>query len=823
MFLESFLQDVRIGLRVLIKERAFCLLAVAVLGVGISAVATQFSIVDGTLLRGLPFHDSTQLVDVQLRDPSLPVGTGSGATPPDYLDFVAGQTTFQGLAAYLTGSTIDLTVSGAPRRYTGSYITDNFMGLLGVKPALGRDFGPADGRPGAAKVVILGHAVWQRDFGGDPDIAGKPVRLNGESATIIGVMPPGFEFPVTEELWVPLFAQFPPLPRGDLRTIPVSILGRLKPGVSLVAARDEFNGLAAAIAAANPKSNRTLTQAQIEPFIHNFVGQQVRQVLYVMLGAVAVVLLIACVNIMNMQLARATLRSKELAVRGALGATRVRLVRQMLTEGLLLAAIGAAVGVALSRWAVDEIGRAVRTATFPIPYWIHFELDAKVLAFVVGTTVFAAVLSSLLPALMASRANASDALKESGRGNTGRLINSSTRLMVIGQIALTCALLILSTLMTRSILNQQSANYGYNGGAVLTARLGLFQASYPTPRARQDFFDKLLRDLRADPAMAGAALTSNFRMTFSGTTQFEIEGEKYAKDNDRQQGAFENVSDGYFSALGIGMLQGREFRMDDSDGRQPVAIVNEEFARKHFPGQSPIGRRLRVFDPVNPAPWRTIVGLVPDTLMQGPFTNARVTGGGFFVPLSAPFPPQFATVIARPRGGPPDALAAALRRDVARVDPDLPIYFVGTPDLLHDQILAQSRIIAVMFTVFGLVGILLASAGLYGVMSFAVNQRHQEFGIRMALGADNRSILSMVMRQGAWQLAIGLVLGLALTLAAAWLGGNSLGAVFFRVNPRDPATYALVALLLSAVAALACWVPARRATRVDPMVALRTD
>jgi predicted permease len=823
MFLETFLQDIRIGLRVLVKERSFCLLAVAVLGIGISAVVTQFSIVDGTLLRGLPFHDGNQLVDVQLRDPSQPIGIGSGASAPDYLDFVAGQSSFQGLTAYLSGSTIDLTVNGAPRRYTGSYVTDNFFGLLGVKPMLGRDFQPGDNRPGAARVTILGHAVWERDFGSDPDIVGKALRVNGASATVVGVMPPGFEFPASEELWVPLFAQFPPLPRGDVRSIPVSIIGRLRAGVAIGQARNECNGLARAMALANPRSNRLLTESQIQPFVYNFVGPQVRSVLYVMLGAVAVVLLIACVNIMNMQLARATLRSKELAVRGALGATRVRLVRQMLTEGLLLAAIGAGVGVVLSRWAIGEIDREIRGATFPIPYWIHFELDGRILAFVVAITMFAAVLSSLLPALMASRANASDVLKESGRGNTGRFINASTRVMVVGQIALTCALLILSALMTKSILNQQTAYYGYDGGAVLTARLGLFQDAYPTGKARQDFFAKALRDLRADPSVASAALTSNFRMTFSSAAQFEVEGRKYAKDSDRQQAAFENVSDGYFSALGIRVLQGREFRMDDSDGRRPVAIVNEEFARKHFAGLSPIGRRIRIYDPVNSTPWRTIVGLVPDTLMQGPFTNAQVVGGGFFVPLAAPFPPQFATVIARPRGGPPDALAAALRRDIARVDPDLPIYFVGTPNLLHDQILAQSRIISSMFTIFGFVGVVLASVGLYGVMSFAVNQRRQEFGIRMALGADHRKILGMVMRQGAWQLAIGLSLGIGATLALAIVGGSSLGNVFFHVNPRDPAIYVLVAALLSAVAGVACWVPARRAAGVDPMAALRTE
>jgi predicted permease len=716
-----------------------------------------------------------------------------------------------------------VTVKGNAQRYTGAYVTDNFFRLLRVRPVLGRDFSPEDNKPGAVRVTIIGHAIWERDFRSDPGVIGETVRMNGRTATIVGVMPAGFQFPSNEELWVPLFNEFPIALRGDPRAINPAVIGRLQPGVTLDQATAEYTALAKGLALENPQTNRTLTEALIQPFITNFVGQQVSQLLFVMLGAVAVVLLIACVNVMNMQLARATLRAKELSIRGALGASRLRLVRQMLTESLLLASIGAVIGVVISRWAVDYLWRSLNSLTFPLPFWIHFDIDGRVLTFTVVATVLAALLSGLVPALLASRANTAEVLKEAGRGNTSRLVNNLTKLLVVGQIALTCTLLILSTLMIRSVVNQQRVSYGYDTTAVLSARMGLFEGDYPTPQSRLAFLKKLLRELRANSQMAAAALSSRLRMTFSltGPVQYEINGVTYKDERDRPTGSTETVSDGYFASLGLRLREGREFDENDDDQRQPVAIVTATFARKHFGTQSALGRQIRLYNPAHPETWRMIVGVAPDTLMQGPFDQQH-DDAGFFVPLAS-LPPTFVTVLLRPQGGSPDLLVEPLRKVLSRLDPNLPLYFIGTPKRMQDEVLAQNRIIASLFSVFGLVAVVLASVGLYGVMAFSVSQRTQEYGIRMALGADARTILRMVMRQGARQLVVGLVLGIAGALGLAALGHSVLTNVFYRVNPYDPLLYSLVGLLLTAVAAVSCFGPAHRATRVDPMMALRTE
>ncbi len=823
MLFENFFQDLRIGARVLFKEKGFCFLGVTVLALGIAGVTTQFSVVDGTILRGLPFPESDRLMSVQFRDPTQPPGVGNGMAAQDLLDIMAQQKSFEGLAGYLGGSTVNVTVNGNALRYTGAYVTDNFFRLLRVAPLMGRDFTPEDNKPGAVRVTIIGHSIWERDFNSDSGVIGKTVRMNGRTATIVGVMPPGFQFPSNEQLWVPLFNEFPIALRGDPQAINPAVFGRLKPHVTLDQAAAEYNGLAKRLALEFPKTNRTFTESLIEPFVVAFIGQQVRQLLFVMLGAVAVVLVIACVNVMNMQFARATLRAKELSIRGALGASRFRLVCQMLTESLLLASLGAVAGVTIARWAVDYLWRSLNSLTFPLPFWIHFELDGRVLAFTVAATVLAAVVSGLLPALLASRANTAGVLKEAGRGNTSRLVTNLTKLLVIGQIALTCTLLVLSTLMIRSVVNQQRVSYGYDTTSVLSARMALFEGDYPTPQSRLAFLENLLRQLRANPEVAAAALSSRLRMTFSltGPQQYEINGATYKDDRDRPTGTTEAVSEGYFSTLGLRLREGREFNENDNDQRQPVAIVTATFAKKHFGNQSALGREIRLYNPTNPAPWRTVIGVAPDTLMQGPFDQQH-DDAGFFVPMAS-VPPAFATVLLRPRGGSPDLLSETLRKELARLDPNLPLYFVGTPKRMLDEILAQNRIIASLFSIFGLVAVVLASVGLYGVMAFSVNQRTQEYGIRMALGADARTILRMVMGQGALQLVIGLALGLGAALALALLGHSVLTNVFYRVNPYDPLVYSLVMLVLTGVAAIACYGPARRATRVDPMIALRAE
>jgi len=831
---ESFLQDVRIGLRVLFKEKSFCFLAVLVLALGIGGATTQFTVVNATVLRGFSFPHPEQLMSIGLIDPQASAqnnnfGLGNIPTAQDYEDLRAAQQSFAQMAGYLSGSTINVTYKNNPQRYTGAYITEDLFKIIGVSPIMGRDFTADDNKPGAEKVAILSHEIWKRDFNGDPNIVGQSVRINGKAATIIGVMPPNFKFPFSEQLWVSLYNEFPPVPRGQLvigaNNAAPAVMGRLKPGVSIDQVNAEFVGLARRLAQDNPKTNSTLTSASVQPLLKAMTGPQLRQQVWGMLGAVILVLLIACVNVMNMQFGRAALRAKEMAIRGALGATRWRIVRQMLTESFLVATFGAVAGVLLAYWAIDMLIRATNSLPFPPPYWIQYRIDGPVLSFTVAITLVATIVSGLVPALVSSKGSAAEIMKEGGRGNSNRLVNIITRVLVVGQIALTAALLIAATLQIKSIRNQVTLNYGYDDSAIYAARMALMEGAYPTQDARRGFFLRAVRALRANAQFESTAMSDRFRMTFAGQGQHEVDGQNYTTDRDRPRGNFESVSDNYFATLGLKILEGRDFTIDDTDAKQPVAIVNTSFARKYYGNESPIGRRVRIYNPGQPQPWRTIVGVVPDTLMQGPFDQQTDTAG-FYMPLLGAEPAtQFCTIIVRPRPGQrADTLGSALSRAVAELDSNLPTYFAGTPAQFHNEILGGNRIIATLFGIFGAVAFVLSAVGLYGVMSFSVTQRTQEFGIRIALGADAARIFRMVMTQGAWQLGVGLILGAGgAALLLGVLAAAALQNILFKVNTLDPIIYFAVAGMLALVAAASCFVPARRATQVDPMVALRYE
>src|SRR5436305_2448946 len=660
MILDSFRQDVRVGLRVLFKEKSFCILAVLVLGLGIGGATTQFTVVNAIVLRGFSFPHPEQLMSVGLIDPKASdqnnnFGLGNIPTAQDYEDLKAAQKSFSMMAGYLSGSTINVTYKNNPQRYTGGYVTEDLFKIIGVSPVIGRDFTAADSKPGAEKVAILGDEIWRRDFNADPNIVGQGIRINGKAATIVGVMPPNFKFPVSEELWTPLYNEFPPQPRGDLRlgasNNAPAVMGRLQPGVTLDQANAEFIALARNLAKDNPKTNQNLTSASVQPLLHAFTGVQFRQQVWGMLAAVILVLLIACVNVMNMQFGRAALRAKEMAIRGALGATRWRIVRQMLTESFIVATFGAVAGVMLAYWAIDMLIRATNSLPFPPPYWIQYKIDGPVLFFTVAITLVATIVSGLVPALVSSKGSAAEIMKEGGRGNSSRLVNIITRVLVVGQIALTAALLIGATLQIKSIRNQVTLNYGYDESAVYGARMALMEGAYPTQDARRGFFLRAVRALRANPQFESAAMSDRFRMTFAGQGQSEVDGQNYTTDRDRPRGNFESVSDNYFATLVPKILQGRDFTIDDTDAKQPVAIVNTSFARKYYGNESAIGRRIRIYNPGQPQPWRTIVGVVPDTLMQGPF-NQQTNTAGFYMPLLGAEPAtQFCTIIVRPRPG----------------------------------------------------------------------------------------------------------------------------------------------------------------------------
>ena len=837
MMTDNLLRDIKIGLRVLFKEKTFCALAVVVLALGISGVTTMFSVVNGVMLRGFSFPNGDRLVSLNFIDPSSAnfFGVNGQVSAMDFEELLPQQKSFGALAAYLNGSTVNVTVNGRPQRYTGAYVTENFLRILGVSPMMGRDFTAADNTSGAGKVAIIGYGIWQRDFGGAADIVGTGVRINGKSATVIGVMPKGFAFPTNEELWIPLYSEFPPRPRRDPGAISPAVLGLLKDGVSLDQATAEATIIAKRFAAAYPDSNKQFNTGQVQRLIETYTPRPLRGTLWTMLGFCVGVLLISCMNVMNMQFARATLRAKELAVRSSLGATRMRLVRQMLTESLLVALIGAVVGIVLAYASIDWLSATIRNLETPPPSWITFDVDAPVLVLTVVSTLAAAVFSGLLPALISSRANPVEVLRDGGRGNTSRSVNLISRGLVVFQIVVTSVLLVGSLLQLRSITNQQTIDYGYDTSGIISARMGLMDGDYPTPDARKVFYDRLVQAFAGASEFEAAALTNRFRMVFSGSGPIELEGTQYRENRDRPNANFEQVTGGFFAVTGQKVLEGRTFGVGDLDSRQPVAIVNAAFAQKHFATKSALGRRFRTVDgnTQQPGPWRTIVGVVSTVRMLGPFNAPGVDETGFYVPFfsnptgplqQAPFVSQFATIVLKPRDGQrADALATTLRRQVSKADPNLPLYFVGTPKSQLDGFVAQSRIIATMFSIFGIVAVVLASVGMYGVMSFSVNQRRQEFGVRMALGADHSRILRMVLKQGAMQLALGLLIGLGLALTLATLAGAGIQNILFGVSASDPLTYSVVVALITVVSLIATLVPALRATRVHPMVALRAE
>jgi putative ABC transport system permease protein len=647
-------------------------------------------------------------------------------------------------------------------------------------------------------------------------------------------MPPDFNFPANEQLWIPLFAEFPVRPRNDPNGNGVAILGKLREGVSIDQAQAEITSFAQSFANEFPDTNNQFSLGFIRPLISNFTGSFITGMLLTMLAFCVGVLLIACVNVMNMQFARATLRAKELAIRSSLGATRLRLIRQMLTESLLIATIGAIFGIGIAAWATDLLDAAVHNSTNPIPSWMTFTLDTNVLFTVIAATTLSALISGFVPAWMSSRTSSIEVLKEGGRGNTSRSIMIISRGLVVFQIVITCVLLIGSMLQLQSIRNQQEVDFGYDTEGVLAGRLGLMAGDYPEDEDRQVFYESVVSELRSSGQFESVAMTNRFRMVFSGNGPVEIEGKQYLEDSDREIANFENVTPQYFATIGLGLIDGRDFTDNDSDQQEPVAIVNAAFARKHFGNESPLGKRLRTSNGngTNVGPWRNIVGVVSTARMQGPFNN-QVDDSGFYIPyfatafgpvLAAPSPQRFGTIVVRPRAGQnPEGLVSQLQAQVNRVDPNLPMYFVESPAKSLRGFMTQNRLISNMFLIFGAIAVGLAAVGLYGVMSFSVNQRTQEFGVRMALGANSRTILAMVMRQGAWQVAIGLVVGILFALVGSLIGGEDLANVLIGISPRDPTTYIAVAILLIIVASAAAWVPAHRATRVDPMVALRAE
>jgi putative ABC transport system permease protein len=829
--------DLRLAIRLLARERTFGVIAVVVLALGIGGVTTMFSVVNAVLLRGLPFPQQDRLVDLNLVDPvgfAPPIFSARQALV-DFEEIEAAQLkSFASVAAYIGFSTVNLNWQNEPRRYNGGYVTHNFFRTLGVKPALGRDFAAEEDRPGATHSILLGDALWRSDFGADPGVVGRSVTVNGKPAVIIGVMPRNFVFPFKEQLWLPLRTEFGGKGRADSNQTFPAMAGRLRDGVSLAAAQDELSALARSFAAAHPATNGPFNRAYVRPLFDLSVPVGLSPLLWTMLSFCFGVLVLACVNVMNMQFARATARGREFAIRSSLGAGVGRLVRQMLVESLVLSSLGAVGGIALAFWTTDLLRQFVATLPNSLPEWMVFDVDARVLFLVVGATAFSAVLSAIIPALLAARGAVAFALKSGGRGLTGSTAGRWTRGLVTFQLFITSLLLVAALLQILSINRQLRQDHGFDPQGVATVRIALMAGSYPSHAVRREFYDRLLRELRATPGLEAAAFTSRIRSVIGLQANIEIEGRTYAQAADRTIAQAESISAGYHGVMRQKIVAGRGFNDEDNDQRRPVAVVNATFARKHFPGESALGRRFRTANPdgSGPGPWREIVGVVGDVRMLGPLVNA-LDNAGYYVPHSsaivgpaaaAPLAFQFTTIIARPGGGQRgEAAIPAIRAALKRLDPDLPPYFVETPADAFANFLGQNRLVAALFAVFGGIATVLAAAGLYGVTTYAVHQRTREFGVRLALGALPRQILDLVLRQGGRQLVFGLAGGLALALLVALIARDTVAGFLFRTSPLDPVVYAVVAVVLAAVSLAATLIPALSSTKVDPVVALRHE
>ncbi|HEU4629241.1 MAG TPA: ABC transporter permease [Gemmatimonadaceae bacterium] len=805
--MQAILRDLRYGARTLRQSPALAVVAVLALTLGIGLTTTMFSIVYGALMKGLPFEQGDRIVLLE-RANRATHDHGSGFPVHDYVDLAAQQRSFSGLAAYFTGT---VNVSGTERaeRFDGGFVTANLFRTLRVRPVLGRDFRDGEDRPGAEPVAIIGYRMWQERFGGAPDVLGRPIRANGVAYTVVGVMPDGFRFPSTEEIWLPMAVDPLGTERGQGQW--VDVVGRLRDGVSPDRASTDLAGIAARLAAAYPKTNENVT-AQARPFVEASLGDEPRTLLYTMLGAVFLVLLIACTNVANLLLARAAYRTREVGIRTALGASRWEVMRQFLLEAFVLAGLATLLGVGVAQTGIALFNRSI-VDTQP-PFFIDIALHPPVLLFSAGLALLTTLLAGALPAVQSSRPNLHDVLKEETRGgSSGLRIGRLSRGLVMFEIALSCGLLVAAGLMVKSIVKLRTVDYGFRTEGIFTARLG-FPAAYTDTAAQVRFFEQLVERLNELPGAAGASLSSGLPGTGVGMGPLAVEGKTYTADTDYPRAANMVVTPGFFDVFGLPVTRGRALDVRDEPGTEPVAVVNARFARELLGGE-PLGRRVRLGDAHSKAPWVTVVGVVPD-VHSGLSQNPRPPM--LYLPL-AQHHQNFLSIAVHARGADPMTLTTPVRDAVAALDRDIPLYWVYSMREALARPTWFYRVFGTIFMIFGVVALFLAAVGLYAVMAFAVGRRTREFGIRMALGAQGRDVVRLILRQGAVQLGVGMVAGLALAAAVAQL----LRIILFDVQPRDPGIFASVVAVLAVSGLLACLLPAWRATRVPPQTALRVE
>lgn len=808
------MNDLVFALRQLRSRPAFTLAAALSLALGIGLVATQFSLLDAVLLRGLPVPDTDDLYHIAYQDPqSSDLNRWQVMAHRDYAALQERQTSFQTLAATQWSG---VNLSGPdlmPSRHTGCFTTASLLEVLHMQPMLGRWFTPEENRPGQPLSVVLSHALWQDQFGASPSALGRAISVNGTPATVIGVMPPKFTFPGYESLWVNLHLN-PGDPRERLIDR-MEVFGRLKPGVSVEQARAELDAVAAGFTKTWPETNQGYERMNLQKLGQAYSGGGAQPLLFLMLAMTVLILVLGCVNVASMLLGRASQRTRELAVRAAIGASRVRLLRQMLLESLLLALLGCAGGLLVASNGIDFLQHYL-VNNLAIPSWMEFRLDHRVLGIAMLSTLSAGVLAGIVPAWQASRIDVNTALKDDSRAAAGMGLGHLARWLVSAQIAFSTMLLVAAGVLSYTVFLTRQANLQYDPDKLLTGRIEVQDGSQPTPEARARFYRRLLDRLQNEPGVEVVAVTSRNLIGTGVPTQVGPEGVVYAHDNERPTTWLEVVSHDYFKLVSARPIAGRLFdSREQAPGAPRAALVNESFARKFWPGTDPLGRRFKTSQTQDH--WVTVVGVVPDLQMQSIFAEPGKNEAGFYLSQDQ-MGWGWLDLFIRTKGD-PLKLVDPVRKAIAGIDPNQPIYAVGTLTSQMTQALRAFSIIGIMAVVFAVITLFLGAVGVYGVTAQAVARRTREFGIRMALGSTVAQLLQLVLRQGGRQIGLGLGIG----LLCGYMLTRPLEQVFGGSMANHPGIYLTVVAMIAVVGLVALWIPAHRAAGIDPVEALRTE
>jgi putative ABC transport system permease protein len=812
-------QDLQFAVRLLVKDKWFTLVATLALALGIGVNATVFTFVNAVLIRGLPFDEPERIMAIGSADP-VRNRLEMGVSYLDFLDWAEGATSFSGLAAH-TGATMNVSDEGrAPERYAGSSVSANMFSLLGQAPMLGRNFLPEDDRRGAPAVVMLGSSIFKNRYAGDPSIIGRTIRVNEVPSVVIGVMPEGFRFPSNADLWRPL-GSIADLDEQKRNARGFQLVGRLAPGATRERAQAELDAVAARLASEFPDTNTDI-HARVQPYHERVNGGPIRAVFLSLMGAVVFVLLIACANVANLLLARAGTRAREIAVRVSIGASRTRVVRQLLVESLIVALIAGVLGLALSVVGIRIFDAATLTQR---PYWIEFTIDTSVMAFLAAICLGTAIAFGLAPALHIARTDVNEVLKEGGRsGSAGNRVRRWTSVLVIGELALTLALLAGAGFMMRNFLTLYRLDIGVDTSRLLTMSLVLPDAKYPALDQRLAFYQQV-QD-RLGRRFEAVSVATNAPMQGGMARRFEIVGQPTAPDQELPTVTFIAVDPRYFQTLGVGLIRGRGFTAADGNAGQEHAIINTRLAQMYFANEDPLGRQIvlsldaSMGDPPPGIPMSqtvTVVGIVPNIRQR---SGAQIDPDPIaYVPFTMQ-PRAVMTLIARSTGD-PHLLTPAVREEMRAIDPDLPLFNIRTMDEALAEARWAFRVFGSMFAMFALIALVLSAVGLYAVTAYSVTQRTQEIGIRSALGARSGQVMWLFVRRAFIHMGIGLTLGIAAALGVGRV--FEAADLLVQINGRDPVTIGAIALLLGVVSLAASTWPARRATQLDPLVALRRD